>query len=61
MKQDYTMAYLRHVSGLRPSMPAPASYRRVLPDGSTAPLTSEQGREIRAKVDALAARLRATS
>jgi len=57
MKQDYTMAYLRHVAALRPSVPSPQAYRRVLRDGSTTPLTSEQGRAIRSRVDAILATL----
>ena len=59
MKQDYTMAYLRHLAGQRPSVPNPAAYRRVLPTGSAQPLTPEEGRDSLQKVDALVAKLRA--
>jgi hypothetical protein len=53
MKQDYTTAYLRHVAGLRPSVPQPQGYRPVVPDGSTTPSMAEQGRAIRSRIDTI--------
>jgi len=57
MKQDYTTAYLRHLAGRRSSVPNPAAYRRVLPNGSTKPLTAKECRLIRSRVDALVAQV----
>ena len=59
MKQDYTMAYLRYCAGLRPSVPNPSAYRRVLPDGTTTPLTADEGRTIQRRVDAIIDDIRA--
>jgi hypothetical protein len=40
VKQDYTMACLRDCAGLRPSVPNPSAHPRVLPVGTTKPLTA---------------------
>jgi hypothetical protein len=39
MKQEYTLAYLRYKTGLRPSKPNPAAYGK----------SAEQGRALEAK------------
>ena len=53
MKQDYTLAYLSYCAGLRLSVPNPSAYRRVLADGTTKPLTADEGRAIQGRVDAI--------
>ena len=53
------MAYLRYCAGLRPSVPNASAYRRVLPDGTTKPLTADEGRTIQRRVDGIIDDIRA--